>query len=142
MENWRGFVTETAKAQSYGDLYLFENGTVSTVSFYDKLNTLTESEEETTRFLEQWEKSIDYEFDRLNEIDVKSLTTDSIAYLLAAKPTLASYFRLCLGSSANSSIVANTPLEILTIALGLSPPAIAIPILIQALPLSSWDIPL
>ena len=81
MENWRGFVTETAKAQSYGDLYLFENGTVSTVSFYDKLNTLTESEEETTRFLEQWEKSIDYEFDRLNEIDVKSLTTDSIFYL-------------------------------------------------------------
>lgn len=81
MENWRGFVADTAKAQSYGDLYLFEGDTVTTISFYDKLNTLTESEEETTRFIEQWEKSIDYQFGKLDEVDVKSLATDSIFYL-------------------------------------------------------------
>lgn len=81
LENWRKFIAETNKAQNYGNLYIFENNTVSTISFYDRLNTLTESEEDISIFVEQWEKSVNYELDRLSEADVATLKTDPILWL-------------------------------------------------------------
>ena len=68
LESWRGFVDEAEKSQDYGQLYIFENDAVKTVSFYDKLNMLTESEQDVSLFFEQWEKSVDYQLENLNEV--------------------------------------------------------------------------
>jgi hypothetical protein len=67
MENWRGYMQESEEAALYGDLYLSEGGEVSKTSFYDAINTLSESDEDVDRFLENWERSIDHMFARLNE---------------------------------------------------------------------------
>ena len=74
MENWRKFVTEVEQAKNYGDLYLFEGDNVQKVSFYDRLMSLNESENDFDVFFEQWERSANYELDRLDEVDWKSLT--------------------------------------------------------------------
>ena len=67
MENWRGFMKESEDAALYGDLYLFEGDDISKKSFYDAINTLSESDEDTDRFLENWQRSIDHMFEGLNE---------------------------------------------------------------------------
>ena len=67
MENWRNFLAESERNKNYGDLYLFEGDSVQKVSFYDKFTSLNESDEDFEIFLEQWEKSVDYIFDNLEE---------------------------------------------------------------------------
>ena len=67
MENWRGYMQESDKAALYGDLYLFEGDEISKTSFYDAINTLSESDDDADRFLENWQRSIDHMFEGLNE---------------------------------------------------------------------------
>jgi len=67
MENWRKFVAETERTKNYGDLYLFENDSVQKVSFYDRFSTLNENDDDFKIFLEQWEKSVDYQLGLLSE---------------------------------------------------------------------------
>lgn len=67
MENWREYLTESEHVSHYGDLYLFENDAVTKTSFYDALNTLSESDGDVDTFLENWENSIDHMFKNLNE---------------------------------------------------------------------------
>ena len=81
MENWRKFVTEAEQTKNYGDLYLFEGDTVQKVSFYDRLMSLNESENDLDVFFEQWEKSANHELDRLDEINWKALKSNPVLYL-------------------------------------------------------------
>tara|TARA_Y100000813_G_scaffold176771_1_gene142856 strand:+ start:804 stop:1772 length:969 start_codon:yes stop_codon:yes gene_type:complete len=67
MENWRGYLAENQQTSYHDNLYLFENDTVRETSFNDALNALTESDDDIEAFLENWEKSIDYELQQLNE---------------------------------------------------------------------------
>ena len=52
MENWREYLTESVQVSHYGDLYLFEGDTVTKTSFYDALNTLSESDNDLNAFLD------------------------------------------------------------------------------------------
>ena len=81
LESWRGFVDEAEKSQDYGQLYIFENDTVKTVSFYDRLNMLAESEQDVSLFFEQWEKSVDYQLASLDEASVADATAAVIRKL-------------------------------------------------------------
>ena len=81
MENWRKFVTETEQTKNYGDLYLFEEDTIKKVSFYNRLMSLNEGENDLDIFVEQWEKSANHELDRLDEIDWKALKSNPVIYL-------------------------------------------------------------
>ena len=67
MENWREYLTENQQASYHDNLYLFENDTIKNTSFNDTLDALTESDDDIEAFLENWEKSIDYELQQLNE---------------------------------------------------------------------------
>jgi hypothetical protein len=73
LENWRQYLNESENSSHYGDLYLFENDTVTKTSFYDALNTLSESDGVGDTFLENWEKSVDYQLQNLNEQDFNPL---------------------------------------------------------------------
>ena len=81
MENWRKFVTEAEQTKNYGDLYLFEGDSIQKVSFYDRLMSLNESENDLDIFFEQWEKSANHELNRLNEVNWKALKSNPILYL-------------------------------------------------------------
>ena len=78
MENWRGYIKETEEAAIYGDLYLFEGDDVSKTSFYDAISTLSESDEDVTKFLENWERSVDYMFENLQEQTGSSVIDDAV----------------------------------------------------------------
>ncbi len=67
LENWRKYLAESDKSHYYGDLYLFEDDVVTKTSFYDALNNLSESNSDVDTFLENWERSIDYMFENLDE---------------------------------------------------------------------------
>lgn len=67
MENWRDYLAENKQASYYDSLYLFENNTIKKTSFNNALDALTESNNDIEAFLENWEKSIDYEIQQLNE---------------------------------------------------------------------------
>ncbi len=67
MENWRGYLAENQQTSYHDNLYLFENDTIKKTSFNDALDVLTESDDDIEAFLENWEKSIDYELQQLNE---------------------------------------------------------------------------
>ena len=67
LENWRQYLNESENSSHYGDLYLFENDTVTKTSFYDALNTLSESDNDVDAFLENWEHSVSYMFESLDE---------------------------------------------------------------------------
>jgi hypothetical protein len=69
LENWRNYLNESEKAAHYGDLYLFENDKATKTSFYNALNTLSESDDDVNTFLENWEKSVDYQLGLLKEED-------------------------------------------------------------------------
>ena len=66
-ENWNRYLNESKMSPIYGDLYLFEGDDVSKTSFYDAISTLSESDEDVTKFLENWERSVDYMFENLQE---------------------------------------------------------------------------
>lgn len=63
MESWRKF----EKGSDAGTLCLFENRRVRRVPFVEALNSIGNTEKELDLFLEKWEKSINYEFKRINE---------------------------------------------------------------------------
>ncbi len=63
MENWKRFENEL----DAGSICLFENRKVRRVSFIDVLNSTENTQEEIDLFLEKWEKSLNYEFKKLNE---------------------------------------------------------------------------
>jgi len=69
MENFKHYVNESVQAQDLGPLYIFENDNIREISFYDRLNILTESEDDIAIFVEQWEKSANYQLQQLNEAE-------------------------------------------------------------------------
>jgi len=81
MENWRTYV-ENAQHYDCGKLYILENKKMTPVSFNEKLNMITESNEEIDSFLEQWDQSADYVLS-LNRIDegVMDLVSQAAAVL-------------------------------------------------------------
>ena len=81
LENWREYLAESEKADSYGHLYLFEDDNVTKTSFYDALNLLSENEGAVETFLENWERSVDYHIERLNEDAMSDMAGDPVLYL-------------------------------------------------------------
>jgi hypothetical protein len=67
LENWKKYLAESEQASRYGDLYLFENDTVTKTSFYYALNSLSESDGDVDTFLENWERSVSYQIKNLRE---------------------------------------------------------------------------
>ena len=90
-ENWSRYLNESNVASIYGDMYLFEDDTVSKTPFYDAINILSESDEDTARFLENWERSVDHIFENLNEQTGASALDDAVikastqAYMMLQK---------------------------------------------------------
>jgi len=87
LENWNGYIDETKSRSACGDIYLFEENNIKKSSFYDSFNSLTESEDSIELFLENWERSIDYVFENLNEVsggDISQaiLQAETQAYML------------------------------------------------------------
>jgi len=81
LENWRQYLNESEKSSHYGDLYLFENDTVTKTSFYDALNTLSENENAIETFLENWERSVDYHIEQLDENALSDMASNPVLYL-------------------------------------------------------------
>ena len=81
LENWRGYLVESEKAQDYGFLYLFEGNTVRQTSFYDALNLLSENENAIETFLENWERSVDYHIEQIDEAALADMASNPILYL-------------------------------------------------------------
>jgi hypothetical protein len=77
MESWRKF----EKGSDAGTLCLFENRSVRRVPFEEALNSIGNTEKELDLFLEKWEKSLDYELKRINEVDWKGLKENPVLYL-------------------------------------------------------------
>lgn len=68
MENWRKYVAEVENEDSNDCLYIFEGSSVNRVSFKERLNSLNESSaDDFAIFLEDWGKSVDYQFKKLTE---------------------------------------------------------------------------
>jgi hypothetical protein len=81
LENWRRYLSESEKAQDYGYLYLFEGDTVRKTSFYDALNLLSENENAIETFLENWERSVDYHIEQIDEAALADMASNPILYL-------------------------------------------------------------
>ena len=81
LENWRQYLAESEKAQDYGYLYLFEGDTVRKTSFYDALNLLNENENAIETFLENWERSVDYHIEQIDEAALADMSSNPILYL-------------------------------------------------------------
>ena len=62
MENFKRFANRT---ENCGSLYLFEDDEIKIVSFEEHFNQLNESDEAIKVFLENWEKSSNYQLDNL-----------------------------------------------------------------------------
>ena len=80
-ENWRQYLNESEKAQDYGYLYLFEGDTVRKTSFYDALNLLSENESAIETFLENWERSVNYHIEQIDEAALADMASNPILYL-------------------------------------------------------------
>ena len=80
-ENWRKYMAESEQAQDYGHLYLFEGDTVRKTSFYDALNLLSESESTIEIFLENWERSVDYHIEQIDENALSDMASNPVLYL-------------------------------------------------------------
>lgn len=81
LENWRKYLSESERNNHYGDFYVFEGDTASKSSFYDTINILSESEGDINTFLENWERSVDYQVEKLNEDAMPDMAGDPILYL-------------------------------------------------------------
>ena len=81
LENWRRYLSESEKAQDYGYLYIFEGDTVRKTSFYDALNLLSENENAIETFLENWERSVDYHIEQLDEGALSDMASNPVLYL-------------------------------------------------------------
>jgi len=74
-------LNESERNNHYGDFYVFDNDTASKFSFYDTINILLESEGDINIFLENWERSVDYQVGKLNEDVTSDMVGDPILYL-------------------------------------------------------------
>tara|TARA_R110002020_G_scaffold282714_1_gene498376 strand:+ start:319 stop:1182 length:864 start_codon:yes stop_codon:yes gene_type:complete len=81
LENWRQYLVESEKAQDYGYLYLFEDDIVRKTSFYDALNLLSENENAIETFLENWERSVDYHIEQIDEAALAGVAASPVLYL-------------------------------------------------------------
>ena len=81
MENWRQYLDESEKTQDCGYLYLFEGDTVRQTSFYDALHLLSENENAIETFLENWERSVDYHIEQLDEGAMADVANNPVLYL-------------------------------------------------------------
>ena len=84
MEGWRQYVAERETPQDLGPLYIFENDAVTTTSFSDRLNMLTESDGDLLLFIEQWERSAEHVLETLEEGlmgQLKLFGSDPIGFL-------------------------------------------------------------
>tara|TARA_Y100000592_G_scaffold20146_1_gene30911 strand:- start:579 stop:1550 length:972 start_codon:yes stop_codon:yes gene_type:complete len=81
LENWRKYISESEQAQDCGYLYLFEGDTVRKTSFYDALNLLSESESAIETFLENWERSVDYHIEQIDEGALADMASNPVLYL-------------------------------------------------------------
>ncbi len=81
IENWRKYITESEQTQDYGYLYLLENDTVRKTSFYDALSLLSESESTIETFLENWERSVDYHIEQIDEGALADMASNPVLYL-------------------------------------------------------------
>ena len=81
LENWRQYLAENEKDQDCGYLYLLEGNTVRKTSFYDALNLLSENENAIETFLENWERSVDYHIEQLDENALSDMANNPVLYL-------------------------------------------------------------
>lgn len=81
MENWRQYVNESDKSYDCGPLYIVEGGTARETSFYDALHLLSENENAIETFLENWERSVDYHIEKLDENALSQLANNPVLYL-------------------------------------------------------------
>ncbi len=77
MESWRRF----EKGSDAGSLNLFENQNIRQIPFIEALGLVRETQEDLEIFLEKWERSLDYEIQEINEIDLKSMKQSPVLYL-------------------------------------------------------------
>ena len=80
-ENWRQYLAESEKTQDCGHLYLFEGDTVRKTSFYDALSLLSENENAIETFLENWERSVDYHIEQIDEGALADMASNPVLYL-------------------------------------------------------------
>lgn len=79
-ENWRKYLNE--ETMDYGPLYIFEGDNVQQTSFYDALHMLNENEEDSIEtFLENWERSVDYHVEQLDENALADMAKNPVLYL-------------------------------------------------------------
>ena len=79
-ENWRKYLNE--ETMDYGPLYIFEGDNVQQTSFYDALHMLNENEEDSIEtFLENWERSVDYHIEQLDENALSDMASNPVLYL-------------------------------------------------------------
>ena len=74
MENWNNYVSQGTR---YGNMYVFEDNQVKSVCFYDRLNSLNESADDFDTFLLEWDKSVEYLFNNLDEQSVGDKAADA-----------------------------------------------------------------
>ena len=80
LENWRKYLNE--KSIDCGPLYIFEGDNVKQTSFYDALHMLNENEEDSIEtFLENWERSVDYHIEQLDESALADMANNPVLYL-------------------------------------------------------------
>lgn len=79
-ENWRKYLNEATI--DYGPLYIFEGDNIQETSFYDALHMLNENEEDSIEtFLENWERSVDYHIEQLDENVLSDMAKNPVLYL-------------------------------------------------------------
>ena len=70
------------KTQKITELFIYlKKVKFAKTSFYDRLMSLSENENDFDVFFEQWERSANYELDRLDEVDWKALKSNPVLYL-------------------------------------------------------------
>ena len=80
MENWRKYLNK--ESINCGPLYIFEGDSVQQTSFYDALHMLNENEEDSIEtFLENWERSVDYHVEQLDENALADMANNPVLYL-------------------------------------------------------------
>lgn len=111
MEGWRRF----EKGSDAGTLCLFEDRRVRRISFVEALNSIGDTEKELDLFLEKWEKSLNYELRRIDEVDWKSLKESPVLYLSTqiflfiekAKDKMVKYASKILGATKKIKAIAS-----------------------------------
>ena len=81
MENWKKFEKETLSDSPAGSIYLIENQRPTKMCFREALDLVEETPEAFESFLEKWEKSIEYQLQTLNEVDLSALKQSPVLYL-------------------------------------------------------------